>query len=215
MVSGEPEPLSKNQVRSYLIMRAETQEALQLAENWWQEKTIPTYVMIDHLDMDDVDEFVELYNRCFLASPDPFCPLTIDQAKKLEPEGIFVAKLGGVHVGFIACFVEEKTDSIYGEITGIGVLPSRRRKGIATALIKQASEYFIDSGVEEVYCEVYEENTPSQLLILAYGFKEMGRRDILVASSARTVEESDLPGGKIMRRLGLRPRPGCESCRDL
>ena len=199
-----------------MIMKAETQEALQLAEEWWQEKTLPTYVKIKRLDMEEIDEFVELYNRCFIASPDPFCPLTSEQAQKLDPEGIFVAKLGGSCVGFIACFVEEKEDSIYGEITGIGVIPSRRRKGIATALIKQAAEYFIDSGVEEIYCEVYEKNTPSQLLILTYGFKEVGRRNIPVTNAAKTSdEESDLPGGKIMKRLGLRPRPGCESCRDL
>ena len=204
-------------VRSYLVMKAESKEALKLAEEWWGDKEVPSYIKIHQFEMSDVEEFVNLYNRCFLASPDPFCPLTPEQATKLDPEGIFVAKLGDTLAGFIACFVEKQSDSNYGEITGIGVLPSRRRKGVATALIKSASKYFLDSGVDEVYCEVYEKNIPSQMLIGAYGFVEVGRRDIPMQAGIQSdsVAESDLPGGKIMRRLGLRPRAGCETCRDI
>lgn len=201
--------------RSYLIMKADSETALKLAEEWWSDKETPGYVKIHQLSMDEIESFVELYNRCFLASPDPFCPLTADEAKRLDPEGIFVAKLAGKHVGFIACFLEKQHDSIYGEITGIGVLPSRRRNGIATALIKRASKYFLDSGADEVYCEVYEDNLPSQMLIMAYGFKEVGRRDIPIGIPSSEDTNTELPGGKIMRRLGLRPRAGCETCRDI
>jgi ribosomal protein S18 acetylase RimI-like enzyme len=210
--ADDPSPVKK---RSYLIMKAEAKEALKLAEEWWQQKTVPDYVKIQRFDVAEVEEFVDLYNRCFLASPDPFCPLTVEQASRLDPEGIFVAKLWGKTAGFIACFIEKKEDHFYGEITGIGVLPSRRRKGVATALIKQATKFFLDSGVEEVYIEVYEENIPSQLLIQAYGFVEVGRRDIPLQASAIETADDTLPGGKIMRRLGLRPRVGCEECRDL
>ena len=204
-------------VRSYLVMKAESEIALKLAEEWWGDKEIPSYIKIHRFEMSDVDEFVNVYNRCFLASPDPFCPLTPEQATQLDPEGIFVAKLGGKLAGFIACFVEKQKDSLYGEITGIGVLPSRRRKGVATALIKSASKYFLDSGVDEVYCEVYEENLPSQMLIQAYGFEEVGRRDIPMQAGGPVefASSTELPGGKIMRRLGLRPRAGCETCRDI
>ncbi|MGQ4912090.1 MAG: GNAT family N-acetyltransferase [Candidatus Thorarchaeota archaeon] len=202
--------------RSYLIMKAEAKEALKLAEQWWSQKLVPSYVKIQRFDPTEVEDFVDLYNRCFLASPDPFCPLTVEQAQRLDPEGIFIAKMWGKSVGFIACFVEKKEDSIYGEITGIGVLPSRRRRGVATALIKQATEFFLDSGVEEVYIEVFEENIPSQMLIRAYGFREVGRRDVpIYASSTDDTSSDDLPGGKIMRRLGLRPRVGCQDCRDI
>jgi len=215
MVSGDSEIEADSNVRSYIVMKAKAQEALKLAEEWWKGKDIPSYVKIQGLDMDEIVKFTQLYNRCFLASPDPFCPLSPEEARQLDPEGIFVAKLAGKLAGFIACFVEKKDDQLYGEITGIGVLPSRRRKGIATALIKRATKYFLDSGVDKVYCEVYEENIPSQLLIMSYGFKEVGRRDIPMNTTSVHDEETDLPGGKIMRRLGLRPRPGCETCRDL
>ncbi|MBD3408012.1 MAG: GNAT family N-acetyltransferase [Candidatus Lokiarchaeota archaeon] len=201
--------------RSYLIMKAEAKVALDLAEEWWDSKTIPNYIHVRKLVHDDLESFVDLYNRCFLASPDPFCPINLEQAKKLDTEGIFVAELWGKLSGFIACFVEKEEDSVYGEITGIGVLPSRRRKGIATALIKRASKYFLDAGVEEVYCEVYEENTPSQMLIMAYGFEQVGTREVDVQITPEQDTSADLPGGKIMRRLGLRPRPGCEKCRDI
>lgn len=200
---------------SYLIMRANVQEAMALTEDWWGSKNTPSYVHVRRLKSDDIAAFVDLYNRCFLASPDPFCPLTFEDARKLETEGIFVAELWGNLSGFIACFVENKDDSNYGEITGIGVLPQRRRRGIATALIQHAVEYFIDAGVDEVYCEVFTENIPSKLLIMAYGFSEVGRREIPTDGLQEGQTEQHYPGGKIMRRLGLRPRPGCESCRDL
>jgi ribosomal protein S18 acetylase RimI-like enzyme len=217
MVSEGPDTSPSTIVRSYLVMKAESEKALRLAEEWWGDKEVPSYIKIHHFEMSDVEEFVYLYNRCFLASPDPFCPLTSEQAEQLDPEGIFVAKLWGKLAGFIACFVEKQSDSNYGEITGIGVLPSRRRKGVATALIKRASKYFLDSGVDEVYCEVYEENLPSQMLIQAYGFVEVGRRDIPMQAgdSVQSKSSAELPGGKIMRRLGLRPRLGCETCGDI
>ncbi len=200
---------------SYLIMRAEAQEAIVLAEDWWENKVIPSYVHVRCLKSDDMDAFVDLYNRSFLASPDPFCPLTLEDASKLKTEGIFVAELWGNLSGFIACFVENRNNSIYGEITGIGVLPQRRRRGLATALIQRAVEYFIDAGVEEVYCEVFTENIPSKMLIMAYGFSEIGRREISTEGLQENQTELQYPGGKIMRRLGLRPRPGCDSCRNL
>jgi len=55
------------------------------------------------------------------------------------------------------------------------------------------------------------------MLIGAYGFIEVGRRDIpmQVDIQSDSVHESDFPGGKIMRRLSLRPRAGCETCRDI
>lgn len=196
-------------------MKAETKEALKLAESWWVGKEIPSYVKIHSLDMNEIEAFVDLYNRCFLASPDPFCPLTPEDARKLDTEGIFVAQLAGQYAGFIACFIEKQTESIYGEITGIGVLPNRRRKGVATALIKRATTYFLESGAEDVYCEVYEENIPSQMLIMAYGFKEFNRRTVPMQVSKQMQSADELPGGKIMRRLGLRPRDGCETCRDI
>lgn len=201
--------------RSYILMKANTDTALELATDRWDSKSIPSYIKVEQLHKEQLKEFVDLYNHCFLASPDPFCPLNLEQAKKLDTEGIFIAEIWGTMSGFIACFVEKEDEEIYGEITGIGVLPRRRRKGVATALIQKAVEYFIDAGVEEVYCEVYEQNEPSKQLIISYGFEEVGRRAIPIAEPAEPKVEEKYPGGKIMRRLGLRPRPGCETCRDI
>ena len=202
-------------IRSYILMKAKTDVALELAAERWDSKTIPSYIKVEQLQSTQIKEFVDLYNRCFLASPDPFCPLNFEQAKQLDTEGIFIAEIWGNMAGFIACFVEKEEEGIYGEITGIGVLPQRRRKGVATALIQKAAEYFIDAGIEEVYCEVYEQNEPSKNLISSYGFFEVGRRAIPIEEPIEPKEEEKYPGGKIMRRLGLRPRPGCETCRDI
>lgn len=215
MVSKDASTGSPTTTRSYILMKAKTDAALELAAERWGSKRIPSYIKVEQLQIDLLEEFVDLYNRCFLASPDPFCPLDLEQAKNLETEGIFVAEIWGNLSGFIACFVEKEEEGIYGEITGIGVLPQRRRKGVATALIQKAVEYFIDAGVEEVYCEVYEKNEPSKQLIISYGFIEVGRRAIPTEEPIKPKEEEKYPGGKIMRRLGLRPRPGCETCRDI
>ncbi len=214
MASAESSPQTRG-TRAYLVMRADAKEALELARQWWEHKTVPRYVKVRQLRKDELADFVELYNRCFIASPDPFCPITLEDAMKLETDGIFVAEMWGKLVGFIACFVEYDKDPIYGEITGLGVLPSRRRRGVATALIQRAVEFFLEAGVEEVYCEVYEENWPSRTLIMGYGFKQVGRREIPVPSTPVKDEQDDLPGGKIMRRFGLRPRSGCQDCRDI
>ena len=211
----ESKSKSSKTTRTYLVMKASTETALELAEESWDDKVIPSYLHVRPLQRNEIPEFVDLYNRCFLASPDPFCPISVDEAERLDLDGIFVAEMWDTLAGFIACFLEKDEDSFYGEITGIGVLPSRRRKGVATALIKEASEYFIDSGVDEIYCEVYEENIPSQRLIEAYGFSVVGQRDIHIGTQNTEELDREMPGGKIMRRLGLRPRIGCEDCRDI
>ena len=215
MVEGDTTSDVSNSIRTYLVMKAETEVALELAEESWEDKVIPSYINVRPLLKSEIPEFVELYNRCFLASPDPFCPISIQEAEQLDLDGIFVAEMWDQLAGFIACFIEKDKDSYYGEITGIGVLAARRRKGVATALIKEASEYFIDAGVDEIYCEVYEKNIPSQKLIQAYGFVTIGRREIHIGITSLDKVDRELPGGKIMRRLGLRPRAGCEDCRDI
>jgi ribosomal protein S18 acetylase RimI-like enzyme len=215
MTSEEASASGSVSTRSYILMKASTDKALELEAEHWDSKNIPSSIKVEQLQTDQTEAFVDLYNRCFLASPDPFCPLNLEQAKKLGTEGIFIAEIWGRMSGFIACFIEKEEEGIYGEITGIGVIPQRRRKGVATALIQKAVEYFIDAGVEEVYCEVYEENEPSKQLIISYGFTEVGRREIPQEEPIKPKDEEKYPGGKIMRRLGLRPRPGCETCRDL
>jgi ribosomal protein S18 acetylase RimI-like enzyme len=215
MASEEASASDSIPTRSYILMKASTDKALELAIERWESRSIPSYIKVEQLQANQTEAFVDLYNRCFLASPDPFCPLDLEQAKKLGTEGIFIAEIWGNMSGFIACFIEKEEKGIYGEITGIGVLPQRRRKGVATALIQKAVEYFIDAGVEEVYCEVYEQNEPSKQLIGSYGFIEVGRRAIPLEEPVEPKVEEKYPGGKIMRRLGLRPRPGCETCRDI
>ncbi len=214
-VTESSEPLMARRV--YLLMRADTETALRLVRERQAQRTVPSHIKVYSLSKSRIAEFVDLYNRCFVAAPDPFCPLTVEDAMKLDTDGIFLAEMWGSLVGFIACFVEKGADSAYGEITGLGVLPSRRRRGIATALILRAAEYFRDAGVEQVYCEVYEENIPSRLLITSYGFEEVGRREIPVPISQRTDTQPTPkpPGGKIMRRLQSVRRADCQDCRDI
>jgi hypothetical protein len=55
MASGNSESGPLNPPRAYLVMKAETEEALELAEDWWSNKETPSYVTMQPLDVNDVD----------------------------------------------------------------------------------------------------------------------------------------------------------------
>lgn len=114
--------------------------------------------------------FIELFNKVFQASPDPYLPLKGEEVDEIPEEGFFVAEINGRIVGFIIAFVTG--GGKIGVIGVIGVDPDYRRMGIATALAVKAAEYLIEKGVEKVVTEVYVDNISSYNLIKSFGFKE-------------------------------------------
>ncbi len=118
----------------------------------------------------DEEAFVELFNRVFQASPDPYLPLEKGEVEKIPEEGFFVAEVDGRLVGFIIAFATG--GGRVGVIGVIGVDPDYRRMGVATALAVKAAEYLIERGVEKVVTEVYVDNISSYNLIKSFGFKD-------------------------------------------
>jgi len=61
-------------------------------------------------------------------------------------------------------------------IVQIGVVPSRRREGIAKRLVGHAVEHIAAGGSEEVWLNVNEDNAPAISLYEGLGFTQFGRR---------------------------------------
>ena len=127
----------------------------------------------------EVGHFVACYNRIFLACPDPFRPITIEEALTLADGRVtFLAHLYNRAVGFLIGYVDfhqiEGKLVPFGNIAGIGTIPERRRLGIALLLILASSEYFLKKEVVRLRCEVYEKNNASLELVKSHGFREIG-----------------------------------------
>ncbi len=63
-----------------------------------------------------------------------------------------------------------------GEVLNLAVDPSRRRAGIARALLKEGLRTLGERGAEEVFLEVRASNSPAIELYRAAGFRPVGIR---------------------------------------
>jgi ribosomal-protein-alanine N-acetyltransferase len=79
---------------------------------------------------------------------------------------------GPVPIGFCACRVAGPES----ELLSLGVLPDRRRQGIARQLILKGMGRCVENGAREMYLEVAEDNPTAQLLYRQMGFYQVGRR---------------------------------------
>ncbi len=137
-------------------------------------------VKIRNLDPEkDAERFIRVYNRSFISAPDPYRSLSLTDFHHFDPESTFVAILYGQIVGFIYLTIEPLVKNSIevgkqGVIAGLGVEPRYRRRKIAFLLVAQAAEYFSDSSVDELICEVYHKNTVSYSFIQNFGMTRTG-----------------------------------------
>jgi len=126
----------------------------------------------------DKEILMNIYNRAFLTSPDPFRPLTINELDDIDST-IFFIKLYGLDSGFISISIEE---SDQGEKIGLipimAVLPERQRRGLGSALALKAYDFLKNKDIEFVECEVGEDNLASFLFVKFIGFKVYGKEVI-------------------------------------
>ena len=119
-------------------------------------------------------------------------PLDLDVAAALHgacfDEG-WSAKTMGEILAMPGCFAllaladDEPAGLVIGLATGpeaeilvLGVVPSRRRRGIGRRLFAAAADRFIAQGVARLYLEVAEDNLSARSLYQSLGFVEHGRR---------------------------------------
>ncbi|HSC18662.1 MAG TPA: ribosomal protein S18-alanine N-acetyltransferase [Rhizomicrobium sp.] len=84
----------------------------------------------------------------------------------------FVASVEERPAGFIALRVAADE----AEILSLGVLPERRRHGLARALLSSAAEHADNAGARTLFLEVDENNLAARKLYDRLGFAEVGRR---------------------------------------
>jgi ribosomal-protein-alanine N-acetyltransferase len=82
------------------------------------------------------------------------------------------ATAGGTLLGFIL----SRLAADEAEILSVAVAQARRRRGIATALLKYHLGRLAGLGARAVFLEVDEDNEPALRLYRSAGFREVGRR---------------------------------------
>ena len=91
---------------------------------------------------------------------------------------ILIAEDGGRFLGLVACVViaddavQETTDSnVHGYITDIYVVPDRRGRGLAQALLRAAEDHLAPTGVSRVRINVLAANARARRAYEKYGFE--------------------------------------------
>ncbi len=102
----------------------------------------------------------------------------MDWLWRRDPEGIFVAKVEGRKVGFVAGdanWFSKRARRNVGAIHEIVVLPEFRGLGIGKALMTKVMEYFREKKLDTAELWVGDENFRALEFYRKLGFKEEGR----------------------------------------
>jgi len=133
----------------------------------------------------DLNTIIEIYNRSWLTSNEPFAPLSYESIKILfdDPDiVILIAKVYGIDAGFIILDIEGN----YGVIAGLAVIPRFQRKGLGKILGLAGWNYLKNKGIKELRCEVYPDNKVSYNFIKSLGFEEFDRKYYTAENFLRT-----------------------------
>ena len=119
---------------------------------------------------EDLDRVIFINRTCL---PENYSRYFFISIHKAFPDLFLVAECDGEVVGYIMCRIEK---SFFrppkGHVISIAVLPEHRRKGIGTAMLKEALARMSERyGVSECYLEVRVSNTPAISLYENLGFR--------------------------------------------
>ncbi|HKZ41470.1 MAG TPA: GNAT family N-acetyltransferase [Candidatus Hodarchaeales archaeon] len=123
----------------------------------------------------DAETFALVFNTILMTSPDPYRPITKEEAK-IFGDGTFLTYAYGQPAGFAVLTHEkdEGTQENIGVIAGIGIMPKFRGRRFAIAFALGLLDWFKARGVSRLQCEVYEHNDVSHRFITSLGFSEVG-----------------------------------------
>ena len=121
---------------------------------------------------EDLDKVVYINRACL---PENYSRSFFISVHKSYPDLFLVAEHDGEIVGYIMCRIERSLWGLKpprGHVISIAVLPGHRRKGIATALLREALSRMSERyGATECYLEVRVSNTPAISLYEKLGFR--------------------------------------------
>ena len=106
----------------------------------------------------------------------------LDKIMQSDDSEIFVAKVAGKLAGLIEIYVRRDADEAtlvqhqYVELQSLMVLPSFRRNGIGTQLVRVAQQWAREKGATEIRLGVWEFNGAAREFYEAVGFKTLKRR---------------------------------------
>lgn len=106
-------------------------------------------------------------------------------AALLESPGVFALTADSGH-GFV--LIRVAADE--AEVLTLAVCPAARRRGVASALLKSASEEAAKRGASTLFLEVGCKNSPAIALYKRFGFTEVGRRKAYYASRKGDAEDA-------------------------
>ena len=103
----------------------------------------------------------------------------LDEDVRRDAEGIIVAELDGVVLGFISTWMDREAG--IGHIPNISLVPESRGKGIGRRLINLAMDRFREAGLSHAKIETLEQNGIGNHLYTDCGFREVARQVHFVA----------------------------------
>ncbi|MFO0866290.1 MAG: GNAT family N-acetyltransferase, partial [Gemmataceae bacterium] len=119
----------------------------------------------------DPPRLTEVWNQCFvnrgavqMRTSTPLERYVLSKPT-FDPAGLIIAEddegkcVGWVHAGI----TPRQSDSAEGVICMIGVLPSHRRQGIGSELLKQAEEYLRTRGAQSIFAGSHSPRNPFYL----------------------------------------------------
>jgi len=120
-------------------------------------------------ESDDLGEIYSIETVCF--GTDAYDPSLLLLYLNLSPDTFLVAEEGGKVVGYVIGLVRKWGE---GHVVSLAVHPEYRRKGVATALMKELLRRFNDKGVRAARLEVRVSNEAAIKLYEKLGFKKVG-----------------------------------------
>jgi len=118
-----------------------------------------------------LDKFSEIENQCF--DQEAFTKRQLAYLLTDYNSIGLVAKTDNAVAGFIISQVEIENDTTYGHIITINVVPSCRRKGVGTQMLKEMEKILKEKGINECHLEVREDNHAALKLYLTSGYQKV------------------------------------------
>lgn len=123
-------------------------------------------------DADDLDTLGALHAACFSSAWPAH-----DFAELLAPQYMFAFMAQDHRQGAAPCgFIVVRHAADEAEILTLGVDPSARRRGVATALLETSLTALAGENIASMFFEVAQDNAPACDFYRAHGFCEVGRR---------------------------------------
>ncbi len=125
--------------------------------------------MIRFMKKEDLDQVAELEAKCI---QQPWSRNSFEESLEKDYSLFLVAEEEGKVCAYIGLYLSYED----AEITGIAVLPEKRRLGLGKALLEKAIELTRKGGTEKILLEVRKSNQTARAFYEKMGFWEIGLR---------------------------------------